>query len=220
VLVPLSPGVFTAVGMLASDLEHHFVRACASPLSTLSLDVVNGRLDEMTREASATLAAEGHHGEGMQLAAQADLRYVGQGSELTVPVPVFPLDRDAVVRLGDAFAREYAATYGAATGEEVELVNVRLVATGVRQHRLDFAAVKAPTASTARATTRPVSFVRGAPRVETPVVSRDAIASTLRSGPLVVESYDSTVVVPPDWDVVADAAGNLVISLRTLQSAP
>jgi N-methylhydantoinase A len=219
VLVPIAPGVFTAVGMLASDLEHHFVRASASPLSTLSLAAVNARLDEMRHEAMAILAAEGYPGTDVRIAVQADCRYVGQGSELTVPVATVPLDAAGVLAIGQAFATEYAATYGAATGEEVELVNVRLVATGVRTHRLDFAAVKASTASRGDATTRAVSFVRGAPRVETPVIGRDAVGAIPRRGPLVIESYDSTVVVPPDCDVVADAAGNLLLTVRTLQSA-
>ncbi len=219
VLVPMAPGVFTAVGMLASDLEHHFVRACASPLSALSLEVVNARLDEMRDDAMDTLAAEGYRGADVRLAVQADCRYVGQGSELTVPLAPVPLDAAGVLALGRVFATEYAATYGAATGEEVELVNVRLVATGVRAHRLDFAAVKASAASHGDATTRAVSFLRGAGRVETPVIGRDAVAATPRPGPLVIESYDSTVVVPQDCDVMADAAGGLLLTVRTLQSA-
>jgi N-methylhydantoinase A len=199
--------------MLASDLEHHFVRASASPLAMLDLDAVNARLDQMTREARATLAAEGYDGDAVHLTVQADLRYVGQGSELTVPVPTVPLDAAAAVALEEAFAREYAATYGAATGEAVELVNVRLVATGVRRHRLDLGAVKATTTSRLDADVRAVSFRRGAARVETPVVGRGAIDTVPRRGPLVVESYDSTVVVPPDCDVAADAGGNLLITL-------
>jgi N-methylhydantoinase A len=223
VLVPISPGVFTAVGMLASDLEHHFVRAHASPLSALALDTVNARLDEMTREATATLAAEGYAGDRTRLAALADLRYVGQGSELTVPLSASRLDAAAVATLREAFAREYTAMYGYATGEEVELVNLRLIATGVRAHRLDFGSVKAPAASgpasgASGSAARSVAFVRGAARVDTPVLARDAVTTTPRRGPLVIESYDSTVVVPPDADVVTDAAGNLVITIRTLQS--
>jgi N-methylhydantoinase A len=51
------------------------------------------------------------------------------------------------------------------------------------------------------------------------VIGRDAVAATPRPGPLVIESYDSTVVVPPDCDVMADAAGDLLLTVRTLQSA-
>ncbi len=215
VLVPIAPGVFTAVGMLASDLEHHFVRASASPLVTLSLDAVNARLDDMVRQARATLQAEGYGGDAVRLAVQADLRYVGQGSELTVSLPTERLDAEAVRGLERAFAREYATTYGAATGGPVELGNVRLVATGVRRHRLDLGALKATATSARAADVRAVSFGRGVARVETPVVARDAIGTSPHRGPLIVESYDSTVVVPPDCQVAADAAGNLVVILQS-----
>jgi N-methylhydantoinase A len=176
----------------------------------------------MTAEATATLAAEGYTGARARLAVHADLRYLGQGSELTVPLPAPRLDAAGVAALHEAFAREYTETYGYATGEAVELVNLRLVATGVRAHRLDLGSAKAagsgPTPAASRPARRAVAFARGAPRVDTAVVARDAVPATPRRGPLVVESYDSTVVVPPDAEVATDAAGNLVITLGTLQS--
>jgi N-methylhydantoinase A len=93
-------------------------------------------------------------------------------------------------------------------------VNVRVVATGRRQHRLDFHDVRivgAPDAVTRR---RAVHWTRGAPSVATAVVGRAALAGEPMPGPLVVEEYDSTVVVPPGATVRRDAFGNLVITLE------
>jgi N-methylhydantoinase A len=215
VLVPVSPGVFTALGMLASDLEHHFVRAHASPLATLSLDAVNARLDEIAREARATLSAEGYDGERTRRQFQADLRYLGQGSELTVTLPGERLGPESVSALREAFAREYTATYGYASDEEVELVNLRLIATGLRAHRLDFPSVKGSSAPAPAATRtrRLVSFERGAAPLDTSIVAREAIGTEPLLGPAIIESYDSTVVVPPGCAVAADAAGNLAITI-------
>ncbi|HKZ08031.1 MAG TPA: hydantoinase/oxoprolinase family protein [Methylomirabilota bacterium] len=213
VLVPVAPGVFTAVGMLASDVEHHFVRAHAALLPQLEAAAANRLAEEMAAEARAALREEGYAEGAMRLEFACDLRYAGQASELTVPLPAGRFDADALAALAAAFDAEYRATYGYATGETLELVNVRLVAAGVRPDRLDFRAVRvAPRNGAARPARRPVSFARGGAPVETPVVPREAVAAGLR-GPAIVESYDSTVVLPPGATAALDACGNIVITL-------
>jgi N-methylhydantoinase A len=219
VLVPLAPGVFTAVGMLASDLEHHFVRAHAAPgeaasvLGALDLAAANAALGDVAREARSTLAAEGYTASESALECLADLRYLGQGSELTVPLGGETFTPLAVAGLRAAFRQEYERTYGYSTDEDLELVNVRVVATAARARRLHLGRVRVvddrPAASGAA---RRVAFARGAHPVETPVIPR-ADLSGARQGPLIVESYDSTVVVPPGCTVSTDAAGSLLIAL-------
>jgi N-methylhydantoinase A len=213
VLVPVSPGVFTAVGMLASDVEHHFVRAAGGALDGGTLGPANARLDEMTDEALATLAREGYAHDRLRLEAQADLRYTGQASELVIPIPGGRLDPAGLPALRDAFAREYAATYGYASAEPLELVNVRVVATGLRPNRLDFRTIRVAAGPPPAATRRPVSFARRAAAVDAPVLAREAVPATEAAGPLIVESYDSTVVVPPGATVRRDALDNLLITL-------
>jgi N-methylhydantoinase A len=214
VLVPVSPGVFTAVGMLASDVEHHFVRAAGGRLDdAAAVGRAQGRLDEIHQEARATLAGEGYPDARVRVEAHADLRYAGQASELVIPIPGQRLDGGRLGELRGAFDREYAATYGYASDEPLEIVNVRVVAAGLREHRLDFrhvAVVGEPVRATRR---RPVHFARDEPAVDTPVVARAAIALAPTPGPLIVEEYDSTVVVPPDATVQRDGFGNLVIAL-------
>jgi N-methylhydantoinase A len=214
VLVPVSPGVFTAVGMLASDVEHHFVRAAGGLLDDdAALARGQARLDELRAEALATLAAEGYGPAQARLHAQADLRYAGQGSELVVAIPAGRLERGALGPLREAFAREYTTTYGYASDEPLELVNVRVVATGVRAHRLDFRAVRVVGGPAAVARHRAVHAARGAPAVDTPVVGRAAITPAPMAGPLVVEEYDATVVVPAGATVHRDPFGTLRIAL-------
>ena len=210
ILIPVSPGVFTAVGMLASDVEHHFVRAVGGLLGDQAArQRGNARLTDIHEEARAMLAGEGYGPESVRLTGQADLRYAGQSSELTIPLAGLAVDDVAALR--EAFQREYAATYGYASDEDLELVNVRCVATGVRPHRLDFRAVTVAATTTVTARRRAVHFARGAPAIDTPVVAREAIGEAPTRGPLIVESYDSTVVVAPDATVARDRFGNLVI---------
>ncbi|HXD97786.1 MAG TPA: hydantoinase/oxoprolinase family protein [Candidatus Acidoferrum sp.] len=214
VLVPVAPGVFTAVGMLASDVQHHFVRAAGGLLADpAALARARLRLDEIREEALATLAAEGYPRAEVRLEAQADLRYAGQASELVIPLPEARLDPARLDELGEAFNREYAATYGYASDEALELVNVRVVATGLREHRLDFREVTIVGEPAPAARRRAVHFQRGGPAVPTPVVARAALALGPTPGPLIVEEYDSTVVVPPGATVRRDPFGNLLITL-------
>jgi len=212
VLVPVLPGVFTAVGMLASDVEHHYVRAHACALARLAPAAVAGVMAELSREARAMLRSEGYDDADVRLVFQADLRYVGQGAELTIPLDADPLDGAGVERLRRAFQAEYAATYGYAAEEDLELVNLRLIATGARPTRLDLRALEvvAPPVTPGQ---RPVSFERTHGLRDTPVLGRESVSRTPRAGPVIVESYDSTVVVPPDWTIVADDAGQLLITL-------
>ena len=218
VLVPVSPGVFTAVGMLASDVEHHFVRVAGGLLADDAVRArARARLGELYKEARAALGEEGYSGSNVRLTGFADLRYAGQASELTIPLPANSLDDLAALR--DAFQREYAVTYGYASDEDLELVNVRCVAIGMREHRLDFRAVtvqadRARSAADApvAARRRLVHFTRGAAAIDTPVVARATIGERATPGPLIVESYDSTVVVSPGATIARDGFGNLVIT--------
>jgi N-methylhydantoinase A len=212
VLVPRSPGVFTAVGMLASDLEHHFVRAHPARLATLALDAVNAALGDLAAEARAVLRAEGYEDAAVALELQADLRYVGQGSELTIPLPGTVVGPTSVAALRQAFRKEYAATYGHAPDEDLELVNVRLIATGARAGRLRLDRLRVPSRASAGPGRRPVTFERGAPPRDTPVYRREDVGPASLAGPAIVESYDSTVVVPPGWIMAADDRGNLVLT--------
>jgi N-methylhydantoinase A len=213
VLVPVAPGVFTAVGMLATDVTHHFVRAVGGGLED-TLGRARAALEALSAEAVATLAGEGYPRQRVEIEALADLRYAGQASELVIPIPGGRLDEARLGDLRDAFDREYATTYGYSTDEPLELVNVRVVATGRREHRLDFRNVRivgAPDVVTRR---RAVHWARSAPPVATSVVARTAITREPAPGPLVVEEYDSTVVVPPGASVSRDAFGNLVLTLE------
>jgi N-methylhydantoinase A len=210
ILIPVSPGVFTAVGMLASDVEHHFVRAVGGLLGDPAVQQRGAkRLADIEQEARALLADEGYDAEHVRLTGQADLRYAGQASELTIPLPGGRLaDVDG---LRAAFQREYTVTYGYASDEDLELVNVRCVATGVRPHRLDFRAVTVAASTPVAARRRAVHFTRGASAIDTPVLARETIGETPTRGPLIVESYDSTVVVAPDATIARDRFGNLAI---------
>jgi N-methylhydantoinase A len=212
VLVPISPGVFTAVGMLASDVEHHFVRAHGASLATLEIEGARGALDRMLAEARGVLRDEGYPETAVRLDVGVDLRYFGQASELTVALPSPRFTAEGLSRLAGAFRQEYEKTYGYSTDEDLELVNLRVVATGLREERLDFGALRRPDRpSRAANAIRNVAFEPGQGYQRTPVFARESVPGAPVPGPAIIESYDSTVVVPPGSEAYADERGNLRI---------
>ncbi len=214
VIVPVMAGVFSAGGMLAADAEHDFLRAATCRLESADaaqLEAVAAALRAQGREA---LAAEGYGAEAVSMVLKADLRFVGQSSELTLALRDGAVDRTALNALRAAFLVAYRETFGYAADEPVELVNLRLSARGHRGDRLAFDALRVDAAALAgSAGERLASFARGAPPVTTPVIARSEIGARKRAGPLIIESYDTTIVVPPGAGARADAVGNVLLEL-------
>jgi N-methylhydantoinase A len=139
------------------------------------------------------------------------LRHEGQATELTVPLTP---GRDAQQLMRERFLAEYLKTYGYRDETAIELVKVRLIGRGLRARRLDFAAMSVTERPAARSTgSRAVSFGRGQAFIETPILARRSIGRGARPGPLIVDEFDATIVVPPDASVCRDEIGNIVMEI-------
>ena len=224
VLVPPSPGLFSAFGLLEAAVEHHAVRTFLRRLDRLDPAELGAALRALEAAARTELAAQGFSGAEIALRHAADLRYVGQSFELTVPLrPVDGRAPDAgyIAELAEAFGREHLRSYGHRPGHPVELVNLRL--TALRQSGGDAPAgalvggaaraTAGRAAPSGRATERPAYFGPRFGLRSTPVLDRTALARRPRPGPLIVEEYDATIVVPPDCRAHRDGDGNVVIDL-------
>ncbi len=215
IVAPVMAGVFCSAGMLAALPSHELVRAVLKPLAGCTPQEVGRFAADLAEQGQVLLATEGIAASAAAFELRADLRFLGQSSELTVPMPEGAIDAAALEALRARFLNAYRETFGYANDEPVELVNLRLVARGTGVERLDFGLIRmAPEAVAGAAGTRPVSFERGQPPVETPVVARGAMGAGKRAGPLIVESYDTTVIVPPGTTVHADAIGNLILEVQ------
>jgi N-methylhydantoinase A len=147
----------------------------------------------------------------------ADLRYLGQSSQLTVPMPSGTFDETA---LHAAFERLYRETFGyIAEAEPLELVNLRLSAIGTATSRLGFRDLKLDARALAGETgERMVSFARGSPRIKTRLLPRAALEKGPVAGPAIIESYDTTIAVPPGCTALAVAAGCVVIEMEEIDA--
>jgi N-methylhydantoinase A len=210
VLIPPLAGVFSAVGMLASDLEHIALETVTRPLGEMTSADIRHIKAGLAHEVMGRLAADGFSGKRVALAWEADLRHEGQATELTVLY-----DGNEPKELAACFVAEYVKTYGYEDETPIELVKVRVVGRGLRERRLDFAQLSIdPRPSAPSGRSRAVHFARGAPAIETEVVTRAALAPSPRRGPLVIEEFDATTIVPPDASVHRDPMGNIVLNLE------
>ena len=128
-----------------------------------------------------------------------DLRRKGLGRGLSALLEEDPEDQATLDRLRADFEAAYEQTFGyRPEREEPETVNLRAIGIGRRAGRLDFAAatVDAPPAASHEAS-RPVSFARDAAPIETAVRARTEVGPVETAGPLILESYESTIVIPP-----------------------
>ena len=210
VVVPPLAGVFSAVGMLASDLEHIALDTITRPLEALTASDLKRMKAGLADNVAQRLSADGFTGERVALSWEADLRHEGQATELTVHY-----DGDDLRELATRFVAEYMKTYGYRDESPIELVKLRVVGRGLRERRLDFRHLAVDSRAGAPADrSRAIHFARGSAAVETEVVSRSALPSSPRRGPLVIEEFDATTVVAPDASVHRDAMGNIVLDLE------
>lgn len=204
VLVPRSPGIFSATGLLVTDLEHEYTATVLARLAEVTADGLDGLFGPLEDAGRRDLEREGTASDDISFVRQLDLRYVGQSFELTVGSTD---PGEAALR----FHAEHDRAYGfSAPGEPVELVSVRLRAIG----RIAKPAppTLAPGPLPAPSGRRPVHFAESGGYVETPVLDRYALAAGSRfEGPAIVEEYDSTIVVHPGFTAETDSHGNLLL---------
>ena len=217
ILVPARPGAFSALGLLCSDVVHDYVRSELRPLLHVGPAHAESVFAELEARAAGELAAEGLDPASGRHLRELDLRYVGQGYELRVPLDGLGeggLDDAAMAEARSRFDARHARIHGhAASEKDVEIVSYRLrVAVAVPKYR----PVAEPVGedalpATAIAGRRGVHFDARGP-TETVLVGRSALAPGMRfPGPAIVEQFDATTVVPAGWAVTVDGYRNLVM---------
>jgi N-methylhydantoinase A len=219
VLFPRMPGVFTAMGMLTCDIERFFIRPCPGRLSAFDPARASALIAELRAEALTVMADEGFTPEGTEIAVTVDLRFLGQDSVIAVPL-LEPFTADPRPELRSDFLQRYRRLYHYASSDEIEATSIRLLARGVRSDKLDFSRLDLGASKpSAKTGSRSARFSRDGGWQTVPIVAHDAVRGTM-IGPLLIESDDSTVVIPPTVSVAADRHGNLVAELAPLAVEP
>jgi len=213
VILPAAAGVTAAIGLLAAEVKFDVARTWVRRLDALDPAALTTMYDEMAAQAAAVVRGAAVAG-NVALARSLDARYVGQGYELTVPVPAGRLDAAALARIRAAFDEIYAARYGYANPmEPVETVTWKLAAVG-----------GAPRVALAKAASdgrdgglkgrRRAWFPETRGWTECAVYDRYALAPGARlDGPAIVEERESTSVLPPGTSATVDEYANLIVEV-------
>ena len=218
VVVPPLPGLFSSVGLLFAEVEHHLVRTYYA--KTSDLELLNAALEGLVQEANSTLDREGYDEAHRSLTLLSDLRYLGQDYALTVPInsaehsEAGRLDRGRAAGLVEEFHQEHARTYGYRSDhEEVQVVAVRCVARGLSDSPRVPSAIKVASTGAQRSSTgeRKAYFGRELGWISVPVVGRNELSENAKAGPMVVEEDNSLTVVNPGWRASLDEWSNIVL---------
>lgn len=215
ILAPLGAGVTSAVGFLAAPLSFDLVRTYMAPLGGLDLGRVGSMLSEMEDQGSHLLKKGGVRGEDITLRRYCEMRYVGQGHEILVPMPEGPLGAQQLPAIREAFDREYQRLYHRLnTGYRVECLNWRVVASGPRPRLQPRRHLVGGNLEAALKGRRPAYFPELSGYRDCPVYDRYRLyPEATFSGPAIVEERESTVIVGPEASALVDEYLNLVINL-------
>jgi N-methylhydantoinase A len=217
VVVVVNPGLFSALGLLASDFTHHLLRTLLKKATDVDVNRVDGLFDELEAEARGTLEAEKIPADQAMFLRQFDARYFGQAYELSVPA-ARPFDHDALTRVIQSFHQKHRSVYGyAAESEMVELVGARIIAIGtVAKPKLRARALGEPSPpGNALLGPRDVFFEECDDYLRCPVYVREKLQPGNQiKGPAVIEQYDATTVVYPSWSAHIDEYGGIVLERR------
>ena len=211
VIVPPHPGVYSAFGLLSADITHSYSQTYLKKSHEVDLATLNGLLTRIEKEVFELLRSEGFGEQDIHIDRHADVRYSGQSYELIVPIPSGVLNWSSITDIEKAFDAEHERTYGhrGGAGEEYTFVNFRIVGR-VRKETVCHppAAAKGfePTHRSRRAYFGPSHDL-----LEAPVLGRADLRPERTEGPLLIDEYDSTTVVPPGWGAWLDLHGNIRI---------
>ncbi len=214
VLIPLTPGVHSALGLLMSDVKHDYVRSKLAGLNELDITEVNSLFAELIEQAKADLSAEGFNEAEIRLEAFLDLRYAGQGYELTVPCPGPPLKPSDMELMRQRFDTQHEQSSGhKAETEPVELVSLRLISYGlVPQAKLSPAKATGRRLEDANTGARKVYFGKRHGVLNCQIYSRGLLEPGHGiSGPAVIEQLDTTTVIHPEQEGTVDDYRNIII---------
>ena len=215
-ILPYGAGVTSAMGLLVAPLAFDFVRSHYGRLDELDWSEVNGMFEEMERLGADLLVDSGAGPEEIEHTRTAEIRYVGQGHEIRVPIPNGTLTVEQRGTIYEEFDRVYQSLYGR-EGPPVglEALTWRVVSRGPRPLMLRARTedVKGDGAA-ARKGERPAYFATAGGFVSTPVYDRYRLGpGSTMTGPAIIEERESTAIIGPGGRVHVDEGLNIVVTL-------
>ncbi|RAV31493.1 hydantoinase B/oxoprolinase family protein [Corynebacterium heidelbergense] len=209
VIIPPHPGIVAATGLMSTDQS---VEEMATERHTLTAGFPEGleeRFTELERRARARISGD------VRLTRMADCRYEGQGYEVRFTVPVPHITPETLPEVIEAFHQAHEREYG----HRFEVGGVELITIRV-QARIESPELPAPgvgaSGSPEEALVETADVIFAGAAVPTPFYDRSRLgAGSVITGPAIIEQYDTTTVVPPEFTCEVKEDGNLVITVAS-----
>ncbi|WP_121743429.1 hydantoinase/oxoprolinase family protein [Natronorubrum halophilum] len=215
VLIPPSPGIASARGLLTGNVKYDYQQTVSSPLEAVGGEFVEEAFERLEARGRAQLERDEIESSRWAFRSSVDCLYDGQGYELNIDFD--GTDGDWHARLRERFEARHEAEYGHYFEDDpVELLNVRVTATGDVQSYAPPEIAATGDLSAAQTTESTVVFgTADTPKEMTvPRYDRAKLAAEhVIGGPAIIDEFDSTVVVNPGWEATIGENGS--ITLRT-----
>jgi N-methylhydantoinase A len=207
-IVPLYPGVYSAIGLIMSDVKHDYIQSRMTPIDELTPDDLNAMFGRLEAMAADELNEDGFAAGCVAIQRALDMRYAGQGYEITM------LCGDTnLAALRRAFDEQHKMMFGHNAPEEpVEIVSYRVRGVGkvppVAMPRFK------PTGATLKDALRETRYARfDGKAIECPVYQRDKLDVGLTvPGPAILDQFDATTVICPGQVARVDEWKNLIVT--------
>ncbi|MCU0613426.1 MAG: hydantoinase/oxoprolinase family protein [Candidatus Eisenbacteria bacterium] len=214
VVMPPSPGVASALGLLLTDVKQEVSRTVIG-LKGIDWNTIRSIVEELLSKAQASLREQGIEDARMEFRPAADMRYAGQSFELNVPIQLSGPADEGMEILRERFHREHERAYGfSVRGEETVVVNLKVTGVGKMPHRAaeEAAGCGWIPGEGARKGNRDVYFRESGGMTSCAIYDRyRLLCENEVAGPAIVEETDSTTVVIPGYRAKVDEYGNLII---------
>lgn len=214
VIVPLTPGIMCATGLLQTDLRADFASTNLTLLGDDAVATLDTAFATLARQAEQWFAQESIDEAERRVERWVDARYAGQNYEIAVPVPEGPIDAMAIAAVRARFEDEHRRLYGfVAENDPIQLVTFRLGATGLVA-KAAFAALPdgGADASAAQVGERDVWLPEAGGFVTCPIYDRSQLRPGNRiAGPAIVEQMDTTTIVLPSMMATVEPHLNLIL---------
>ncbi|HLN11395.1 MAG TPA: hydantoinase/oxoprolinase family protein [Xanthobacteraceae bacterium] len=213
VVCPPIPGAFSALGLIGSELKRDYVRTVYVTTATADPGNLEDAFAALECEGAAMLDRAGIAPERRRFERSVDARYARQSYELVVPVPPGTIGASALGEIAQAFHDRHRRTYGHDNrGEPVQIVSVRVTAVGATPA---LTIRDAPEHSDGSLKSRRPVWFRATGAVDADIHDRRRMpAGSVAPGPAVIESLESTILVPPGWQAAMNPDGFVVLSRR------
>jgi len=221
VLIPSGAGALSAYGLLAAPLAFDFVRTAPQRMADADWDRINRLFKEMETEGRRIVHGAGVAEGDVVVRRSAEMRYLGQGHEVDVPIPLGRLGSASLETITASFEAAYRLLYSRTPqGVPLEALNWRTVVSGpapqglgevVRATSATRETAQVASVPTRTKSSRKAYFPETGGYVETPVYDRYALGPGSRlAGPAIIEERESTTVVGPGATVAVDVHRTLI----------